>query len=130
MAELRIKWAVAILLVCCSALSPGAIAQNISGETDYRVACAACHGRFGKGDGPVAPELRTSLPDLTLLAKKNDGIFPDRVIKQIIDGRQSLRAHGSFEMPVWGNIFSQLQPDRAEDRIGRIVEYIKSLQAH
>jgi mono/diheme cytochrome c family protein len=128
--SLRKKRAVAILLVCCSAVTPGAIAQNISGETDYGVACAACHGRSGKGDGPVAPELRTSPPDLTLLAKKNNGVFPDRLVKQTIDGRQSLRAHGSFEMPVWGSVFSQLQPDRAEDRIGRIVEYIKSLQAH
>ncbi len=75
MAALRIKWAVAILLVCCSAATPGALAQNISGETDYRVACAACHGRSGKGDGPVAPELRTSPPDLTLLTKKNSGVF-------------------------------------------------------
>jgi mono/diheme cytochrome c family protein len=112
-----------------SGIFAGASAQNVSGETDYNVACAACHGRAAKGDGPVASELRTAPPDLTLLAKKNDGVFPARIVEEIIDGRKSLRAHGSFEMPVWGNVFSQLQPDKAQVRIRNIVEYVRTVQA-
>ncbi len=107
-----------------------ALAQNIGGETDYMVACAACHGRSGKGDGPVASELRRAPPNLTLLAKNNNGVFPTAIVEAIIDGRKSLRAHGSFEMPVWGNVFSQVQPAKANDRIRSIVEYVKSLQSN
>jgi mono/diheme cytochrome c family protein len=108
----------------------GARAQNVSGEQDYRVACAACHGLSGRGDGPVATELRAAPPDLTLLATKNGGTFPAKVVQEIIDGRRSMRAHGSHEMPVWGSIFAEVQKDRAEARISDIVAYVRSIQAH
>ncbi len=119
---------VALLVVLFSGAGGGVSAQNVSGETDYLVACAACHGRTGKGDGPVAVELRTAPPNLTLLAKRNGGVFPSDVVEQTIDGRKASRAHGSHEMPVWGDIFSQLQKDRAEARIRSVVEYLKSIQ--
>jgi mono/diheme cytochrome c family protein len=118
-----------VFVLCWSTLAPAAWAQNISGETDYRVGCAPCHGRDGKGNGPLASELRTPPPNLTLLEQQNGGVFPASALEDIIDGRRSLRAHGGSEMPIWGNIFFQLQPDRAQDRIQRIVEYLKTIQA-
>jgi mono/diheme cytochrome c family protein len=121
--------AVAILALSLSGVAADAVAENIGGETDYMVACAACHGRSGKGDGPVAAELRRAPPDLTLLAKNNGGVFPTAIVEAIIDGRKSLRAHGSYDMPVWGSVFSQLQPDKAQSRIRNIVEYIRVIQA-
>jgi mono/diheme cytochrome c family protein len=69
-------------------------------KVDYESSCAACHGQNGKGDGPVSEELRTRPSDLTLIAKKNGGVFPIDVVYRIIDGRGTLRAHGSYEMPV------------------------------
>ena len=77
----------------------------------------------------MAAELRTAPADLTQLAKKNGGVFPEGVVENIIDGRKTLRAHGTYDMPVWGNVFTELQPSMARERILHIVEYLKGLQA-
>ena len=92
------------------------------GRTEYDSTCASCHGRSGNGDGPVGEALRTRPSDLTLLAKRNGGVFPGEVLYQIIDGRRTLRAHGNYEMPVWGGRISR-------ERILAISAYLKSLQA-
>jgi len=65
----------------------GQVAQVNSTDSEFKVFCGACHGAGGKGDGPAAKSFRKRPPDLTQLAKRNDGTFPaDRVFK-IIDGR-------------------------------------------
>jgi len=48
------------------------------------------------------------VPDLTVLAKNNNGVFPFDRVYQVIDGRkeQDILSHGSREMPVWGRAFS------------------------
>ena len=92
-----------------------------AGRTEYVANCGSCHGSSGNGDGPVGEALRTRPPDLTLLAKNNDGVFPGEVLHQIIDGRRTLRAHGNYEMPVWGGSISR-------ERILSIIGYLKSLQ--
>ena len=92
-----------------------------AGRTEYVANCGSCHGRSAKGDGPVGEALRTRPPDLTLLAKNNDGVFPGEVLHQIIDGRRTLRAHGNYEMPVWGGSISR-------ERILAIIGYLRSLQ--
>jgi mono/diheme cytochrome c family protein len=91
------------------------------GRTEYISSCGSCHGNSGKGDGPVADALRMRPPDLTLLAKNNDGVFPTEVLHQVIDGRRTLRAHGNYEMPVWGGSINR-------EPILAITEYLKSLQ--
>jgi mono/diheme cytochrome c family protein len=100
-----------------------------SAQMDYETSCASCHGKSGKGDGPVAAELRTRPPDLTILARKNDGVFPGEVLYQIIDGRKTIRAHGTYEMPVWGFVFQSASGDEAiKSRIFGIIDYLKSMQ--
>lgn len=45
------------------------------GEAVYQNLCSACHGRYGRGDGPAAGDLAVPLPDFTdaaLLAKRSD----------------------------------------------------------
>jgi len=106
-----------------------AVAENVVGKTEYLQACASCHGNDGKGGGPVATELKTPPPDLTLLAKSNGGVLPSKVLHDIIDGRRTLRAHGTYEMPVWGNIFSQNSSNNSQKRIEDISEYLKAIQA-
>ena len=91
------------------------------GRMEYVSKCGACLGSSGKGDGPVGEALRTRAPDLTLLAKNNDAIFPAGVLYEIIDGRRTLRAHGNYEMPVWGGSISR-------ERILAVIDYIRSLQ--
>jgi hypothetical protein len=75
------------------------------GKIEYQSNCAACHGPGGKGDGPMKDELRRLPTDLTVLAKKNNGIFPLNSVYRIIDGRDAIASHGSREMPVWGYRF-------------------------
>jgi mono/diheme cytochrome c family protein len=99
------------------------------GKMNYESHCAACHGQNGKGDGPVSVELRTKPSDLTLIAKRNGGVFPADVLYRIIDGRRTIRAHGTYEMPVWGFVFQRSDPeDVARNRILAIIAYLKSIQ--
>lgn len=58
-----------------------------SGKEMYLAYCAACHGREGKGDGPVASQLKVPPGDLTSLAKRNDGRFPSVQVVNVITGR-------------------------------------------
>ncbi len=62
----------------------------------------------GKGNGPAAAALKTPPTNLTLLAVKNGGTFPDARIMQIIKGDSMTAAHGNKEMPVWGPMFLQM----------------------
>jgi len=99
MAVLR-SLAIGSLLI---ALGTFASAQGIdAGKAEYRSNCAACHGIDGKGNGPVSKELKTRPTDLTVLAKKNNGVFPLDSVSKVIDGRESIGSHGTREMPIWG----------------------------
>lgn len=124
--KMLLKWLViADAIIGFSAC--GFAQDNDSGKAEYQSSCAACHGMNGKGDGPLSGELRTTPSDLTLLAKNNGGVFPAKVLYEIIDGRKTIRAHGSYEMPVWGNVFSR-EPKFAQTRILAIVDYLKIIQ--
>src|SRR5208282_427623 len=79
-----------------------------SGKEMYLAYCASCHGADGRGNGPAAPALKTPPTDLTQLAAKNGGNFPDAHIMQIIRGDSMTAAHGNKDMPVWGPVFLQM----------------------
>jgi mono/diheme cytochrome c family protein len=110
------------------------------GKMEYDSACAVCHGLTGKGDGPLKSQLTKPVPDLTVLAKNNKGIFPFDRIYQIIDGRQEVKAHGPREMPVWGRAFNtetsiyfdnyppQDSESAVRSRILALTEYLYRLQ--
>jgi len=65
-------------LLCFSgALSTqGRAAQDVAkGKALYEGLCQACHGQYGRGDGPISGELKTRPPDLTnaaLMANRSD----------------------------------------------------------
>jgi mono/diheme cytochrome c family protein len=100
-----------------------------AGKMDYEGSCAACHGKTGRGDGPLVPDLKTQPPNLTLLSKKNDGVFPTEVLYRIIDGRRTIRAHGTYDMPVWGFVFQKSgTEDAIKQRISGLIDYLKSIQ--
>ena len=105
---------------------------NESGSDLFKTYCASCHGRSGKGDGPLAEHMKKRPPDLTLFAQNNGGVFPAANVAQIIDGRTPLAGHGGPDMPVWGNVFkasSQVDSEAAvKARIDAIVSYIESIQ--
>lgn len=95
------KWLIVAGVVGgCNAV---ALAQGLdAGRSEYQAQCGSCHGIDGKGNGPISGELKSHPTDLTVLAKKNGGVFPISVIYEIIDGRKVIKAHGTREMPVWG----------------------------
>lgn len=103
--------------------------DTANGEAQFKAHCAACHGEGGAGDGPAAAALRSPPPDLRLLKQKNDGVFPEKVLETVIDGRKTIRAHGSFEMPVWGRELSQGSDNAdAAKRVAVIVQYLRGIQ--
>jgi hypothetical protein len=67
------------------------------------------------------------LPDLTGIAARRGGQFPEERIRQIIDGRTGLAAHGAREMPVWGNDLRAAGAD-PEVVITRLVAQLRGMQ--
>jgi mono/diheme cytochrome c family protein len=102
-----------------------------SGRQMYDAYCASCHGQGGKGNGPAAPALKVQPADLTQLAAKNGGKFPDAHVIQVIKGDTLNPAHGSEDMPVWGPIFSEMSPHSEgveQLRIRNLARYIEGMQ--
>lgn len=110
---------------------PAQYTSPASGKDMYMNQCAACHGADAKGNGPAAPAMKTPPTDLTMLAKNNHGKFPANHVYSSIVGDLNVPAHGSAEMPMWGNVYrSMSKGDQAQlqQRISNLTEYIKSLQ--
>jgi mono/diheme cytochrome c family protein len=102
MANRAAKW----LIIATLTIGANAVvwAQDTDlGISAYRLACAVCHGIDGKGKGPLSEQLKVAPTDLTVLAKKNNGVFPVSAIYEVIDGRKVIAAHGTREMPIWGS---------------------------
>ena len=78
------------------------------GKSEFQSSCAACHGADGKGNGPVGAQLKVSPSDLTVLARNGNGTFHTNAVYKIIDGSKAVPAHGSREMPIWGERFNPI----------------------
>lgn len=104
--------------------------NDLSGEEMYRTYCASCHGVDGKGSGPAAAALKKAVPDLTQISARNNGQFPDFRVTHIIDGYEVQAAHGSHDMPVWGDYFRSKKRDDAIVllREHNLTEYLRSIQ--
>lgn len=108
---------------------------DYSGEEIFLRFCAACHGVDGRGSGPVAGTLNVMVPDLTGLAARNGGEFPAHDVREIVDGRAVVVAHGPRSMPVWGYEFwieeggDVTAEAQARAAINRLVSYLGELQA-
>lgn len=101
------------------------------GQTIFKRYCVACHGRSGKGDGSLAKDLRSDVPDITEMTKKNKGVFPYERVVKLIDGRETARAHGSPDMPAWGDAFqktSGTDSKNVDQAVARLTQFIWSLQ--
>jgi len=121
-------WCVA----CGPTVRPGPPAAQ-TGQTLFRANCASCHGEDATGNGPVAPLLNVRVPDLTRIAARRDGRFPEDEIFRIIDGQAPLAAHGPRHMPVWGYEFfgegdDETAHGQATDRVDRIVAWLRGIQ--
>ncbi len=76
----------------------------------YQSNCASCHGREGRGDGPVSRSLSPRPANLTKMARMHtDGDFAWKI------------ATGRGAMPAWNGVLS-------EDQIWEVVHFIQALK--
>jgi len=136
------KWGRLLLATALMATTGAAIAADKVdfGKREYDSKCAVCHGRMGKGDGPYRALLSVPPTDLTVLARRNNGVFPFDAVVRSVDGRTELKSHGSEEMPIWGRDYSLAAGERYFDlpfydtdayvraRILALTEYVNRLQ--
>ena len=131
-------WALLVALPLVASAQSAPARKLDLGQQEFQSRCASCHGRDGKGNGPIADLLRKSPPDLTQLSKQNGGIFPiSRVYDSIVG--DSVQAHGSRDMPVWGQLYRLRAGEHYVDtyydpeayvrvRVLALVEYLSRLQ--
>lgn len=126
---------IVVMLGACAGTPPPQRLAHQSGMELYETLCASCHGTSGQGDGPVAPLIKTGVPDLTRLAHRDGGEFPIEDVRRTIDGRFDRPAHGPRDMPVWGWQFydststnDAAERARADMLIDRLVRYLESIQ--
>jgi hypothetical protein len=81
-----------------------------SGRDIYMDRCSVCHGEYGKGIGPAVGSLKIAPADLTPLTTKNGGVSPAERVKNIVGEWVDITAHGSREMPIWGDLFYARRP--------------------
>ena len=129
-------------LICVAAFfsvvasaQPGVFAlTDLSGGELYQRFCASCHGDSGRGNGPVASSLNAAVPDLTQIYRRYGNEFPIDGIREIIDGRNVVTAHGTRLMPVWGYEFwweegadSEAEAN-ARGLINTLLAFLRSIQ--
>ncbi|HEY4380888.1 MAG TPA: cytochrome c [Acidobacteriaceae bacterium] len=105
-----------------------------SGEQMYKTYCAVCHGDKATGAGPAAPAMRIPPTDLTQLSQKNGGVFPADHVTTVLKFGVNNAAHGSSQMPVWGDLLGTLHSTGPEtgtvvhQRIANLTNYLKQIQ--
>ena len=119
----------AILLLVLSNVTAGLtfptplrITSATSGEEMFAAYCSSCHGWWAKGG---------SGPDLTTLAKRNDGVFPAALVKEVIRGEGRMKPHRPKSMPDWGLVFRYVGSGsdlEVNQRISSLTEYLRELQ--
>jgi mono/diheme cytochrome c family protein len=120
----------AVFAVAVVTLGAQVQVQPYSGSGDYQAYCASCHGPEARGDGAIAKSLKKRPADLTQLAKRSNGIFPEAKVFKTIDGRQG--GHGDSDMPAWSDAFARSSEsagtEQAAARIDVLVKYLQTLQ--
>jgi len=109
-------------LAACTTTSPEA------GRALFSTHCAGCHGADATG--------RDGAPDLTLIAARNDGVFPEAQVMSVIDGYTRRDQHGGL-MPEFGALLEGravlwISPDGAEiptpESLVALAAYLGSVQ--
>jgi mono/diheme cytochrome c family protein len=106
-------------------IKPVLASDAVAMFTNY---CAACHGKDATGNGPAAKALTKAPADLTRIAARNGGTYPDVRVKRYIEGLDEVPAHGTRDMPMWGDLFRSLNRDTAQIRVQALSDYLKGLQ--
>jgi len=106
------------------------LTPSLSGVDNFALYCAPCHGRDGKGSGPVAAALKTPPADLTRISTRNNGVFPADRVRRFVTNGAEVPAHGTSTMPVWGPTFRALDSSDklVAIRIANVISYLESIQ--
>ena len=120
----------------------GPRANIAAGKEFFHQNCSTCHGVDAKGYNtkgsgtmynPNSAEESRRVPpaDLTVLSERNAGKFPADRVRDSIYSKGSIPAHGTPDMPAWGDVFYSLKsnPKRLEQRLRDLTAYIESIQA-
>ena len=92
---------VSLALASCQTMSQYSVnPHEYSGVRLYQVYCSSCHGLTARGDGPVAALVRGGVPDLTRIAERRGGQFPN----------------------------DSLARKQADAAVTRLVEYLRTIQ--
>ena len=124
----------ALSALLLAAVGTGAAAEEESlipdwGKELFVRHCSACHGLDGRGAGPAASALKTAPPDLTQLRRTHQGKFPYLWVVGFIDGERPVAAHGSREMPIWGQLFRRKEGGfGAKAQVYALARYVESIQ--
>jgi mono/diheme cytochrome c family protein len=108
---------------------PVKLSGTIEGSQLYREHCAVCHGVDAKGGGPAAPALKKAPTDLTQIARRNGGKYPELAVQRKIKGAEVLE-HGTLDMPIWGQVL--VGPGKSktdgEMRVFALLKYLGEIQ--
>lgn len=105
-------------------------ARTTDGQELFTYYCAVCHGKDAKGTGPAAEALKKAPADLTQISRKAGGKFPEIHVMRVIKGEDAVGAHGSRDMPIWGELFRSLRSQEVADlRVNALVKYLEMIQA-
>ncbi|MCP4201318.1 MAG: cytochrome c [bacterium] len=123
-------------LFCATATQASAQEEDVAklierGRKSYLTHCGSCHGMEAKGDGVIAPYMKSMPSDLTQINEHNQGEFPFDAIYDIVDGRD-VPGHGTRVMPVWGPAFMGMDETASKkvvkEKVIELVYYLKSIQ--
>src|SRR5690348_17350808 len=104
--------------------------HTIDGQALFDHYCAVCHGKDAKGTGPAADALKKAPADLTQISRRSGGDFPEIHVMRVIKGDDVVGAHGSRDMPIWGELFTSLNgKETTELRVNALMKYLQAMQA-
>ncbi len=135
----KIAAALCLLVTGSAAMAQDDVGPQTIGLMEFERNCASCHGKGGKGGGSFVEFLKSTPPDLTAISQRNGGIFPHEKIYMLIRDPEGTSGHGTKEMPVWGDRYSQEIIDKygpdyigsggsVNERILELVYYLLSIQ--
>lgn len=119
-------------MACSNSKAEGEKDAVTLGKETFESYCTLCHGEKADGKGNMASVLTTAPMDLTTIAKRRDGVFPDTEISKIIAGVEEMPGHSSGEMPAWWETFKKAEgttDDKVvQEKIDQVVAYLKTIQ--
>jgi mono/diheme cytochrome c family protein len=106
-------------------LPAAAFADAAAGKAVFEANCASCHGKSGKGDGPVGAALNPPPRDFTVgdfkFDANSDGTPGEDDDLKLVIQKGAMAYGGSALMAPW--------PTLTDDQINDIIAYIRSLKA-